>query len=184
MGSPPRPPASAIKNWAKRHTHTHHTDCTQTHTYFYRWSFPPLKHGRKQTHTWSENQFFLEGGSRNNSDFCLSGGPRAPQTRFARALRAETKNVAIRVCVCAFRTCFKGRNEKRCNPCACVCVCRLAPVLRAETRNAAICVWIARGGVPDSQNVTTFIQRACLQSATFWRPPNSTDFTGQVCFYA
>ena len=35
-----------------------HTDCTQTHTYFYRWSFSPLKHGRKHTHTWNENRFF------------------------------------------------------------------------------------------------------------------------------
>ena len=38
--------------------------------------------------------------------------------RFARVLRAETKNAAIRVRVCvSSRTCFKGRNEKRCNLC-------------------------------------------------------------------
>ena len=50
------------------HKHTHglhtnaHTDCTQTHTYFYRWSFSPLKQGRKHTHTCSENPIFGKGG--------------------------------------------------------------------------------------------------------------------------
>ena len=58
---------------------------------------------------------------------------------------------------------FKGLERKTLQF---VCVCRLAPVLRAETRNAAICVWIARGGVPhDSQKVTIFTPRSCLQSA-------------------
>ena len=41
--------------------HTH-TDCTQTHTYFYRLSFSPLKYGRKPTHTWSENHYFFGWG--------------------------------------------------------------------------------------------------------------------------
>ena len=66
--------------------------------------------------------------------------------RFARVLRAETKNAAIRVCVCvcvSSRTCFKGRNEKRCN----LCVDRSWRVPH------------------DSQKVTIFTPRSCLQSA-------------------
>ena len=35
---------------------------TQTHTYFCRLSFSPLKKGRKRTHTWSENSFLGGGG--------------------------------------------------------------------------------------------------------------------------
>ena len=46
---------------------------TKTHTYFCRWSFSPLKKGRKHTHTWRENCFFLEGGSRSSSFFWFFG---------------------------------------------------------------------------------------------------------------
>ena len=57
-----------------------------------------------------------------------------------------------------------------------VCVCRLVEI--------RVCVCVNRPwGVPhDSPKVAIFTQGACLQFATFWRPPNSTDFTWKNAF--
>ena len=58
-----------------------HTDCTQTHTYFYRWSFSPLKHGRKHTHTWNEHRFFFRMGAPATINiFAFLGTPGALNT--------------------------------------------------------------------------------------------------------
>ena len=78
-----------------------HTDCTLLHPYVYRFFDDPHKHThglhtnthillpivvfankiQPKTHTYlSEHRFLVEGGSRNISDFCHFGAPRAPQT--------------------------------------------------------------------------------------------------------
>ena len=73
----------------------------------------------------------------------------------------------------------------------CVCVCRFQQYLIAEAAHSEIRVCVGRfaqclmaeaegcggEGPHDSQKVIIVRQRACLQSATFWRP-------GKVCFYA
>ena len=57
------------------HTNTHTHGLTQTHTYFYRLSFSPLKHGRKHTHTWSKNKFFWMGAPATINRFAFWGHP-------------------------------------------------------------------------------------------------------------
>ena len=87
--------ARRIRTYFHKHTNTH-PDRSRTHTHTHLllpMAVFALK-ARTKTHTYlvRESTFLGVGGSRNNSDFCLSGGPRAPQTRFARALNAETKS--------------------------------------------------------------------------------------------
>ena len=66
------------------HKHTH--GLTQTHTYFYRLSFSPLKHGRKHTHTWNEHRFFFRMGAPATINIfaflALSGRPRHRKIRY------------------------------------------------------------------------------------------------------
>ena len=82
-GPVPRTLAPVPRHWARaqvrgnKHTPT-----------FYRWSFSQLKHGRN-THLLGANIDCLEGSSRNNSDVCLFGAPRALQTLKWRPLRAH-----------------------------------------------------------------------------------------------
>ena len=67
------------------------------------------------------------------------------------------------------------------------CLCRLVPLLRAETNTMKIVEKCVSGswGVPhDSQTVNMFTQRACLQSATFWRPPRIRILLEKFVLYA
>ena len=72
-------------------------------------------------------------------------------------------SVCVCVCVCvSSRTCFKGRNEKRCN----------------------LCVDRSWGGTPRQPKSNNLHTKGLSTICHFLATPNSTDFTGQVCFYA